>query len=153
MALNANHTTLGSKLEEWLFEIFVFVVHDEADVHQRTVTSVHRSTEETVAVYFVVNHLCAFMGPAVHLLYTSLSLAPAHGLKQRVDGDNGWCVEHTTLLHMCAVVNHGRQFSWSFTQHVVLDDDDRHTRHGHVLLCTGINGRVLGDIDRPAHDV
>ena len=34
VTLDANHTTLGSEVEEWLLQFLVLVVHNEADVHE-----------------------------------------------------------------------------------------------------------------------
>lgn len=50
VTLDADHTTLCSEIEEVLLQLFVLVVHHEADVHQRTILLRYCSTEQLVAV-------------------------------------------------------------------------------------------------------
>ena len=54
---------------------------------------------------------------------------------------------------MCTVIHHSGELTGSLPQHVVLQDDAGHTSHSHVLLSTGIDGRVLAHVDGTTHDV
>ena len=47
---------LGSKLGKFFFKIFVFVVHDEAYVHDRTVFGYNGATEKFVTIDFIVEN-------------------------------------------------------------------------------------------------
>ena len=94
MALDAHHATLSSEVEEGFFEFFVFVVHYEADVHERAVFLSHSSAEKLIAVYLSINDLSTLMCEFVHCSYASIGLYPTKILEHAVDGHYWRSVEH-----------------------------------------------------------
>ena len=153
MPLDAYHATLCSVLEERLLKILVLVVHNEADVHQRTRVLLYCTTEQLVAVDFVVEHLSASLSTACHLLYSTLSLNPTQCFESAVDRYYWRRVEHRTLLYVCTVVEHCRNLTRSLTQAFILYDDEGNTSHSEVLLSTCIDTVVLSNVDRTAEDI
>ena len=54
---------------------------------------------------------------------------------------------------MCTIVKHGGNGTVHLSEGIVFHNDDGHTRHGKVLLCTSVNAVILSHIDRTAEDV
>ena len=65
VTLEAVCTARDSEVVEFLFELLVLVVEDEAYVHDRAVFGIDSTAEEAVAVDFIVEHASLF---EVHLL-------------------------------------------------------------------------------------
>src|SRR5574344_523307 len=69
MSLDTYHATfLSCEVEEVLFQILVFVIHNEAEIHDRTVFYVCRALEEFIAVYLTVYHFSTLNGTLLHSL-------------------------------------------------------------------------------------
>ena len=153
MTLDTYHTTLGGEVEEGLLKLLVLVVHHEADVHQRTVFCLYCATEELVAVDLAIDDVGTLLSTLCHCLYTAVLLDPTEILEHTVDGDNGRCVEHRTLLDVGAIVEHGGNLAGSLAKSVVLDDDEGDSCHREVLLGTAVDAVVLAHVNGTAHDV
>ena len=93
------------------------------------------------------------MSTLVSSLNTTVSLQPAEILHQGIDRNYRRSIEHTALLYVSAIIEHGRNLARSLAQHIILHDDDGNTSHREVLLSTCIDSGVLGNIYRTAHDV
>ena len=52
---------------------------------------------------------------------------------------------------MGTIVYHSGQLAGSLAQHAVLDDDNRDTSHGHILLRASVDGGIFRHIDGTAH--
>ena len=154
VTLDADHAALGGEGHEVSLEVFILVVHHEADVHAAAVLLVgHGGTEELVALDLAVEQVGLLDGATLHLLDAALSLDPLEVLQCAVDGHYWRCIKHTALLHMCAVVEHCRYLSAHFSKSLVLDNDESDTSHGEVLLGTTVDAIVLADVNGTGEDV
>ena len=89
VTLDAHHTFFGSELQEVGFQVLVFIGHDEADVHVRTVfLGRYGATEQLVAVNFGIQHVGTLFGTALHFFHATLCLNPAQSLESRINRVN-----------------------------------------------------------------
>src|SRR5574344_43316 len=153
VTLNTNHTVSYRIVEEWFLPLFVFVVHHEADVHNRTVFLCYGTLEQLVAVDFRVNDFSTFLCSLVHRSYTAVFLNPTQIFKCCIDRNNWRSIEHRTFVYVCTVVEHCWYLTWSLAQLIVLYDDDSNTCHRQILLCTGIDTVVFCYIYGTAEDI
>ena len=153
VAFDSHHSLAGCELEERLLELCIFRIHDKADVHDGAVFFGHGTAEQFIAVNLSVEHFSPLAGSLVHCLYASLCLNPAKVLKSCINRYYGWCVKHGAFLYVRAIVKHCGNGTWCLTQCVVLHDDYGNAGHREVLLGTGIDAVVLGNVDRTAEDV
>mgnify|MGYP003086536044 CR=1 FL=1 len=81
VTFNTYHALPCCKIEERFLQILILVVHHKANVHERTVIGCYRTAEQFITVNLVIKDVGTFVCSPVHLLYTALCLAPAHGFE------------------------------------------------------------------------
>ena len=67
VALDADHALGCGKLEERLLKLSILVVHDEADVHARTILLCDGTTEQAVAVDLSVKDVSTLDLSLIHI--------------------------------------------------------------------------------------
>ena len=106
------HTFFGCKLQEVCFQIFVFIIHNETDIHIRTVRLIrYCTTEQLVTVNFRLQHFGFLFGTLLHFCHSTVSLNPAQSLQRCIDRKNRRCIEHRTSVHMGLIVQHSRNIA------------------------------------------
>ena len=153
MSLHAYHALACGEGHEFVLQFLILGLEDEGDVHAGTAVLLGCADEELVAVDFAIHNFRTLLGKLFHCLDTALLLDPLEVLQGAVDGNCGRRVEHTALLDVCAVVEHGRDGSAHLAQEVFLNDAEGDACHAEVLLSTAVNHAVLADIDRTGEDV
>ena len=153
MTFHTHHTLAGGELQELILQVLIFRLQDEGDVHERTAVLLSSADEEFVAVDFGIHDFGALLGQLLHGLHTAVSLHVAEVHQGRVDRHHWRRVEHRTLLHVSAVVEHRGDVTRHLAECVFLHDDEGETSHGEVLLRTTIDEGILAHIDRTAEDV
>ena len=125
----------------------------ERDVHPRPAVRLGVAAVEAAAVDLGVELRRL---PRVLLLdrrQPALLDQPLHHQPHDVDREHRRRVVHRLVLDVHAVVQHRRQRRRRSLDHVVADDHQRDSGRREVLLRSGVNQRVLRDVDRAAEHV
>jgi hypothetical protein len=151
MALEAVEARRGRLGDEPLLELLAR--EPERDVHPRPAVTLRRAAVELGRVDGVVEQARLLLVDPLHGLEPAEPLDPLGDEPDEVYGKGRRRVVERLLLHVDAVVEHGRQPGRDARDQVFAKDDGRHARRPHVLLGAGVEERVLRDVEGPAEDV